>query len=167
MLALINTKNKQLIETINEGARFKLPNGNIVSPAYAGWEHEAGYALIDIVDAPVIPEGKRIKDAVVELVNDVAVKQYVYEDIPPEPTPDRVSSRQFKLQLDKDGLYDSAVAWVDAQHRQVQIAFHNSHTFDRADRMLHRAFKELGYGPKRVDEFFLAASKLGSEVDAL
>lgn len=158
MLGLI--KDGKFLYLVNPGGSFKLPNGNTVSPAYAGWEHEDGYTLIPIEDAPVIPAGKRIKDAVVELVNDVAKKQYTYEDIPPDPIPDRVSSRQFKLQLELQGLTAAVEGWVRAQPKLVQIAYDNSGTFDRTDRMLQSGFKALGFKPAQLDAFYAEASKL-------
>ncbi|GAA2821587.1 hypothetical protein EDC40_10351 [Aminobacter aminovorans] len=79
---------------------------------------------------------------------------------PPPAIPERVSSRQFKMQLELDEILDQVEAWVAAQPRLVQIAYRESKTFDRADAMLQSGFSALGFDAARVDEFFSDAEKL-------
>jgi hypothetical protein len=79
---------------------------------------------------------------------------------PPPPVPDDVSSRQFKMQLEIDGLSGLVEAWVASQAKLVQIAYAESKTFNRDDTMLQSGFAALGYSSARVDAFFTASSKL-------
>jgi hypothetical protein len=79
---------------------------------------------------------------------------------PPAPLPERVSSRQFKMQLELDEILDQVESWVAAQPRLVQIAYRESKTFDRTDPMLQAGFAQLGFAGMQADEFFIAASKL-------
>ena len=44
MLELID-KDWNVIQQVNEGSRFRLPNGDHVSPAQVGWWNKAGYRL--------------------------------------------------------------------------------------------------------------------------
>lgn len=79
---------------------------------------------------------------------------------PPEPIPDSVSARQFKLQLLAGGLLDSVEAWVAAQDRAVQIAFEYSGSFVRGEPMMQQGFADLGFTAEQIDAFFLDAAKL-------
>ncbi|MBT1155728.1 hypothetical protein J1C56_09000 [Aminobacter anthyllidis] len=79
---------------------------------------------------------------------------------PPTPVPEVVSSRQFKMQLEIDGLTARVEAWVSSQPKLVQIAYVESKAFNRDDPMLRSGFAALGYSSTRVDAFFTAASKL-------
>lgn len=74
--------------------------------------------------------------------------------------PDRVSRRQFFLQLEIDGIGPQVRAYVDTQPTLVQIAFDNSASFERADPMLQDGFAALGYNDGRVDKFFNDAGAL-------
>lgn len=73
--------------------------------------------------------------------------------------PDRVTARQFKLQLLADGLLDGVEAWVASQGRAIQLAYDNSGTFVRDESMLQAGFKALGFTLEQGDAFFSAASK--------
>jgi hypothetical protein len=81
---------------------------------------------------------------------------------PPQPAPpvDRVSSRQFKLQLLADGIYDQVAAFVAAQPLAVQIAYENSATFQRDDPMMAAGFVALGKDEADVASFFESASQI-------
>lgn len=74
------------------------------------------------------------------------------------PIPDRVTARQFKLQLLTDDLIDGVEAWIATQPRAVQIAYQTSGTFVRDEPMMQAGFAALGFTEQRVDEFFVAAS---------
>ena len=78
----------------------------------------------------------------------------------PTSAPDRVTSRQFKMQLEIDGLTDAVESWVAQQSKLVQIGYNESGTFVRDDPMLVAGFKALKFTIKRVDEFFVAAAEL-------
>lgn len=85
----------------------------------------------------------------------------------PEPTPDRVTARQFKLQLlapiephYPDGIIDHVEAWIAAQDRATRIAYADSGTFVRTDPMMQAGFAALGFSPEQIDAFFAAADKL-------
>jgi hypothetical protein len=44
---------QQTLKTVNEGSWFSLPNGDVVCPAYAGWQ-SYGYSLVEV--PPPTPE---------------------------------------------------------------------------------------------------------------
>lgn len=79
---------------------------------------------------------------------------------PPPPVPERVSSRQFKMQLEIDQILDQVEAWVSAQPKLVQIAYAESKTFARIDPMLQSGFAALSFPAAAVDKFFRNAGKL-------
>jgi hypothetical protein len=85
-----------------------------------------------------------------------------YEPPPPQPEviPDRVTARQFKMQLEKDGLLSSVEAWVGQQEKLVQIAYQNSGTFVRTEPMMEAGFAALRFESAQIDAFFTAASAL-------
>lgn len=80
---------------------------------------------------------------------------------PPEPepvVPDRVTARQFKLQLLASGLLDQVEGWIATQSQAVQIAYANSGTFVRDEPMMQSGFAALGFTPTQIDAFFTAAA---------
>lgn len=79
----------------------------------------------------------------------------------PEPyiPPDRVTARQFKLQLLAEDLLDHVEGWVASQGKAIQLAYDNSGTFARDESMMQAGFKALGFPPEQIDAFFSAASK--------
>ncbi|MER8786891.1 hypothetical protein NKH71_03320 [Mesorhizobium sp. M0983] len=80
---------------------------------------------------------------------------------PIEPViPDRVSARQFKLQLLNAGLLAEVENWIAAQGPAVQIAYDNSGSFVRADPTMQAGFAALGFTGAQIDTFFSAASDL-------
>ncbi|MCK9549637.1 hypothetical protein [Aquamicrobium sp.] len=86
---------------------------------------------------------------------------------PPPPVPDRVTARQFKLQLlspiEPDypaGIIDHVEAWIAAQDRATRIAYSDSGTFVRTDPMMQAGFAALGFTPAQIDIFFAAADRL-------
>lgn len=87
----------------------------------------------------------------------------VVEYTPPEPPaviPDRVTARQFKLQLLASGYLDAVEAWIATQPRAVQIAYANSGTFVRDEPMLQAGFNALNFTHEQGDAFFTAAAAL-------
>lgn len=52
MLRLMN--GTELIKTVAPGGQFSLPNGDVVSPAYAGWSH-GPYSLVSYTPPPEPP----------------------------------------------------------------------------------------------------------------
>lgn len=81
--------------------------------------------------------------------------------VPPPPSvPDRVTARQFKLQLLTAGLIDDVEAWIATQDRAVQIAYEYSGTFVRDEPMMQAGFTALGFTSQEVDEFFTAAAAI-------
>ncbi|MGO6847993.1 hypothetical protein ACCS84_33235 [Rhizobium ruizarguesonis] len=71
-----------------------------------------------------------------------------------------VSARQFKLQLLAAGLLDTVDAWVTQQPRDLQIAYEYSGTFVKDSPMMAAGFAAMGFTPKQIDGFFVAASQL-------
>jgi hypothetical protein len=89
--------------------------------------------------------------------NPIPIAPYV----PPAPrVPVRVSSRQFFLQLETDGLSDLVEGWISAQPLSIQIAFERSGSFIRDDVMLQKGFDDLGFTPAQIDAFFTSAAAL-------
>lgn len=79
---------------------------------------------------------------------------------PPEPVvvPERVTARQFKLQLLAGGMLGTVEAWVATQSKAVQIAYANSGTFVRDEPMMQAGFAALGLTSEQGDMFFAAAA---------
>lgn len=91
------------------------------------------------------------------------------EFVPPPPQPiipDRVSSRQFFMMLDKmdattnPGIYDQVDGWVASQPRAIRLVYEKAGSFVRTDEMLQQGFTSLGFTPEQVDAFFMAAAAL-------
>lgn len=154
MLALI--QDDTIIYQVAPGRWFDLPDGSRCSPAEDGWSKD-GYSLAAILPADEVPEGKRVASTSVHMVEGQPKYVHVLEDIPP---PDRVSARQFKLQLLAAGLLDAVEAWIGTQDQAVQIAYANSATFVRTDPMMQAGFADLGFTEQQIDAFFTAASEL-------
>ena len=85
---------------------------------------------------------------------------WVYVEPPPPPVPDRVTARQFKLQLLAAGLLGQVEAWIASQSQAVQIAYSNSGTFVRDEQMMQAGFAALGFTAEQIDAFFTAAAAL-------
>lgn len=79
---------------------------------------------------------------------------------PPLVVPDRVSSRQFGLQLIAAGIMDQVEGWIATQDAATQWAYAHSATFVRTDEMMQVGFAALGFTPGQIDAFFIAASTL-------
>ncbi|MGN6772612.1 MAG: hypothetical protein ACTHJQ_22600 [Rhizobiaceae bacterium] len=77
-----------------------------------------------------------------------------------QAVPDRVTSRQFKLQLLASGLLDQVETWIASQDQAVQIAYANSGTFLRTEPMMQTGFAALGFTADQIDAFFTAAATL-------
>ena len=86
-----------------------------------------------------------------------AIAEYVE---PPPVIPDRVTSRQFGIQLIRAGIKDEVDAWIATQDAETQWAYNKSNTFVRTDEMMQNGFTALGFTPQQIDDFFLAASLL-------
>lgn len=76
------------------------------------------------------------------------------------PIPDRVSSRQFKMQLFNAGLKAQVETWVASQGELIQIAYADSGTFLRTEPMMQTGFAALGFTPDQIDAFYVAAAAL-------
>lgn len=126
----------------------------------------AGAMVENIIEAE---EGFEIPDRLLVLAAEGAAIGGTYVDgefIPPAPVdpplliPDRVTARQFKLQLLADGILDQVEGWIATQSQAVQIAYANSGTFVRDEPMMQAGFAALGFTPEQVDAFFMAADRL-------
>lgn len=74
--------------------------------------------------------------------------------------PERVSARQFGLQLIALGLKSTVDAWVATQDESTKWAYQSSSTFVKTDAMMVNGFTALGFSEQQINEFFLAASLL-------
>ncbi len=129
-----------------------------VAPELPDEDKRAKFGLHRVLTSPV-PDGKRVVSWRLEDDGGEPRKVDAYEDIP-VVIPDEVSSRQFMLQLEADGLLAHVEGWIAAQKKPIQIAFAHSGSFVRTEPMMQKGFAELGYDAGRVDAFFLAASTL-------
>jgi hypothetical protein len=154
MLALI--QNDTIVKQVSAGGWLVLPNGDRVSPAEAGWSND-DCSLMTIQLADAVPAGKQIVSASVVMVEGQPKYVNVLEDIPP---PDRVSSRQFKMQLSIAGLKEQVETWVAAQDELTQIAYAESGEFLRSEPMMQTGFAALGFTSAQIDAFFTAAAAL-------
>lgn len=144
-------------------AQYSFPNGVRISPLVIGWSDDE-YAVLDVTEF-ALPDGKqKIGAASYEVSKDVVVETFQVEDAPP---PDRVTSRQFKLQLlslpaigGGETLLDDVEAWISTQPRAVQVAFENSGSFVRTEPMMQSGFRALGFSEAAIDTFFTEASAL-------
>jgi len=82
------------------------------------------------------------------------------EEAAADRPPARVTRRQFRMQLEDDGLLDGVEAWVGQQSRRVQIAYESSGTFVRDEPMMQAGFAALGFQTAQIDAFFKAAFAL-------
>lgn len=90
-----------------------------------------------------------------------AIQGDVAPYVPPEPViPDRVTARQFKLQLLQAGLLASVEGWIATQSQAVQIAYNNSGTFVRTEPMMVAGMTALGFSSEQIDAFFTAAAEI-------
>jgi len=129
-------------------------------------------ATVDITDA----HGDRYDTEYVSRDGDIyglapairtAITQWIADGKPvdsyvePGPVvPDRVTARQFKLQLLAAGLLNQVEGWIASQSQAVQIAYANSGTFVRDEPMMQSGFQALGFTSDQIDAFFTAASTL-------
>ncbi|ANM10401.1 MULTISPECIES: hypothetical protein [unclassified Rhizobium] len=79
---------------------------------------------------------------------------------PDQSTFDRVTARQFKLQLLSAGLLDAVDTWVNHQPRDIQIAYEYSGAFVKDSPMMTAGFAAMGFSPQEIDAFFAAAAQL-------
>lgn len=156
MLALIH--DDAIVSTVYPGGWFDLPDGSRASPAQDGWSSD-DYRLAAILPAAPVSDGKQVVSTSVEMVDGHPTYVHVLEDLPPTPTPDRVTARQFKLQLLADGILDQVEGWIATQSQAVQIAYANSGTFVRDEPMMQAGFAALGFTTEQIDAFFTAADR--------
>lgn len=114
---------------------------------------------LHVVTIDQIPDGKRI---VSEMLVDDGGSPRLLRALADAPVavPDRVSARQFKLQLLADGLIDQVGDWVATQSSAVQIAYEYSGSFAVEEPMMQAGFTALGFTEAQRDAFFIAAAAL-------
>lgn len=78
----------------------------------------------------------------------------------PDPIPDSVTSRQFKMQLVISGIKPAVDDWVSQQPEVVQVAYEYSSNFVRDEPMMQAGFNAMGFSEQELKYFFTAASKL-------
>lgn len=128
----------------------------------AGWSDAEKLARfgLHVVTADAVPQGKRVTSETLIDANGAPRLARTFENLPDPPTPDSVSSRQFRLQLLADDLIDDVEAWVATQARSVQISYESSGSFVRSEPMMQAGFAALGFTEAQGDAFFIAAAKL-------
>lgn len=120
---------------------------------------------LEVISEKGLAEGWRPSEPWVEAGEDWKAGGSVIDGVytaPVEPVviPDRVTARQFKLQLLADGLLDPVEAWIATQDRAIQVAYANSGTFVRGEPMLQAGFAGLGLTEEQGDAFFTAAAAI-------
>ena len=96
-------------------------------------------------------------------IHAVAIKGTVTPYVAPQVLaviPASVSARQFKLQLEIQGITLSVETWVASQSKLVRIAYANSGRLDLDEPMLQAGFKALGFTDAALDAFYVEAAKL-------
>lgn len=78
----------------------------------------------------------------------------------PATIPDRVSRRQFRLQLIDARLLATVEGWIATQDDRTKAAYADSGTFLRSDEMLQQGFAALAFTSEQVDNFFTVAATL-------
>lgn len=106
-----------------------------------------------------LPEGREFTRIASEIELSEVLAPYGLKG-PAVIVPERVTSRQFKLQLLAAGLSNQVETWVTAQDQAVQIAYANSGTFLRTEPMMQTGFTSLGFTPDQIDAFYAAAAAL-------
>ena len=141
-------------------------NPNVSFPADLDDATRAEWDVLPVV-ATGVPDGKISTGSTAELIEGVWTQVHTLDDAPLPPVPDRVTSRQFKLQLiafpaigGGETLLDDVEAWISTQSRAAQVAFENSGTFVRTEPMMQAGFAALGFSEGQIDAFFTAASEL-------
>lgn len=116
---------------------------------------------------PVIPaDAIKITEAQFdELFNNPQTRKFVGGEIvdydppvTPPPPPERVTSRQFKLQLLEDGLLADVETWISQQDEATQIVWGCAGTFVRTDDMMQAGFAAMGFTDAQIDAFMTKAS---------
>lgn len=163
-LALIS--NNKIIQQISPGNWLTLPNGDRVSPTYAGWSNGI-YHLAAIQEADPIPKGKQVSSTSVKIVGGVPTYVHVLEDIPPESiTPDPVSARQLRLSLLQNGITSQDVIDMinliedPMQREAAHIEFEYAVQFERHNPLLLQIANALELTEATVDDWWETALEL-------
>lgn len=106
-----------------------------------------------------LPEGREFTPIASEIELSEVLAPYGLAG-PAVIVPERVTARQFKLQLLAAGLLDQVETWIAAQDQAVQIAYANSGTFLRTEPMMQTGFAALGFTSDQIDAFYVAAAAL-------
>jgi hypothetical protein len=106
-----------------------------------------------------LPEGAGLTHIASEAELSEVLAQYGLKG-PVVIVPERVTARQFKLQLLGAGLLDQVETWIGQQDQSVQIAYANSGTFLRTEPMMQTGFTALGFTSDQIDAFYTAAAAL-------
>lgn len=75
-------KGDEIIKLVQPGGQFSLPNGDVVSPAYAGWSNE-GYTLVEADPEPAPepgPEPVPMSMSFAQLMIGLVAEQWITED---------------------------------------------------------------------------------------
>lgn len=75
-------KGDEIIKSVRPGGQFSLPNGDVVSPAYAGWSNE-GYTLVEADPEPAPepgPDPVPMSMSFAQLMIGLVAEQWITED---------------------------------------------------------------------------------------
>lgn len=129
-----------------------------VPPLWSDAEKRVRFGLYRVTIDPT-PAGKVIVSSALVDRDGLPALEHTFEDSAGQ-VPERVTSRQFKLQLEIAGLTETVEGWIAEQSRLIQIAYAASGTFVRNEPMMALGFQSLGFSTQDVDDFFTAAGAL-------
>lgn len=164
-----------ILAEVEEGGRFILPNGDVTSPAYDGWDNEE-CRIEAIIDADTVPPGKVVVSTSVQMVNGHPQYVDVLEDAP-IVIPEIISRRQFYEQLEVDGIISEAEAlaamktgtlpaalqavvdgMTDARAKyDAEMKLVGATDFYRSSALVMVFAIVIGWDEQRVDQFWIDA----------
>lgn len=166
-IALVDVQNDEVVAvwTLPDGeseirTRYTLPDGDQVSPLYAGWSND-GFAILPVQDHE-IPQGHHtVGEPLYTLDGDVVVETLETAPVP-EPTPvDLPLERwQFKAMVDYLGVgpaIDAAINGIeDPLERAIVLnRYRDSDIYRREDPLFDQIAPLVGLTPEQIDDAWM------------
>lgn len=143
---------------------IKYTNANAIE---ATWVNDEGLAVKSHVYAD--SQMQDFRDDVAQYGGDISQYEALIAEVeaaivPPEvPTivaPDRVSKKQAKIQLYREGLLDNVINLVNAAGVEAQLSWTEADYFDKSDVLFLQIAGALGKDSTAIDQFFIDASQI-------
>lgn len=118
---------------------------------------------LNIPNALEVPQGTTPQDLIID--NGSLRFKTEEEKIQPEPVPESITPRQFRLQLIEEGLDDLVADYINSLQdpilkKKIAVELEYSLTIKRNNPTLIQAATELGLSEAELDNIFRKASKL-------